>query len=198
MGLGSGQDPSILEVANMAADKAFRLVIDSLEVDTATGIVRVQGTGPGGSPIQATHLDMAFPYGHYSLPPTDVEAVAVPGAVRAVVLGTRDPELPADLKPGGSQALASGDSVQYARGGAYARYSTKGRLGAQGSVTPAGPIARDGDPVSDAGGALAAWAAVVEAAFVAPLPPFPPASSWALVGPILGSIADGSPNWDCD
>lgn len=200
MGLGAGQDPSILEVANLAAEKAFRMVVDSLEVDTATGVVRVQGTGPGGAPIQATHLDMAFPFGHYSLPPADVEGVAVPGAVKAVVVATRDPALPADLKPGGSQAMTIGESVNYSRGGIFSKEgASKGTLGKSGSVKPAEAIGRVGDPVWSTGtiSNFNKWAIEVEIALAAGTP-INPAFTWALIGPELGKIQFGSANWDCD
>lgn len=200
MGLGAGQDPSILEVANLAAEQAFRMVVDSLEVDTATGVVRVQGTGPGGAPIQATHLDMAFPFGHYSLPPADVEGVAVPGAVKAAVVGTRDPALPADLKPGGSQAMAIGESVNYSRGGIFSKKgANKGTLGKSGSVKPAEAIGRVGDPVWSTGtiSNFNKWSLEVEIALAAGIP-INPAFTWALIGPELGKIQFGSANWDCD
>ncbi len=199
MALGRGQDPTILEVANQAAEQAFRMVIDALEVDPDTGIIRVQGIGPGGAPIQAAHLDMAFPFGHYALPPKDVEGVVVPGDVKAAVVATRDPALPADLKPNGAQAMAGGESVGYSRGGVFSkRGASRGRLGKAGSGATAFAVARKTDAVTDTGGAFAAWAAVVEAAFVAPLPVFPPASKWAVVGPRLGAIDGGSANWDSE
>lgn len=207
MGLGAGQDPSILEVANLAAEKAFRMVVDSLEIDRATGVVRVQGTGPGGAPIQATHLDLAFPFGHYSLPPADVEGVAVPGAVKAVVVATRDPALPADLRPLGSQAMAVGESVTYSRGGVYAKKGgSKGRLGKSGSPAAAAAVARKLDGCRSSKD-FGAWAANVEAALAGP-PATPIAVTWLAqgnhiadindaTGLIVGAVSAGSPNWDC-
>lgn len=153
------RDHRIEAIAQMAAEEAYRITIDSLVIDEDTGGIFVKGLGLGGiEQIQPEDTQLSQTWGIRSLPPAYVEGVLTPGNPYATVQSTRDPKVPADLRTGSSKMLR-GEAALYDEDGFFLRLmKTAGGilLGKSGSGLTPHEAARKTDKVGSAT-AFAAW-----------------------------------------